>query len=229
MTFGNFIPLLLVISTFAVSLIFGLKSKTRFLYEIKYFGPALVFSWAIIIMLIIKFAGLQIITFNPEYLSGKYILQLPIEEWLFWPAVSFLAFSVYLFVKEKFSSNEKANFFLIIGLILLVIFALITWFSRAKVYPFFVFMLLSVYLGYTIFRNRFKYQLPPFMIALLISAIPFFILKAIFYNLPVENINPDYTFGVQIINVPVEDFGYFFLLLLMNITIYEYLRTRLFY
>jgi hypothetical protein len=32
--------------------------------------------------------------------------------------------------------------------------------------------------------------------------------------------------GISLINMPVEEFGYFFLLLLINTTIYEYLRER---
>jgi lycopene cyclase domain-containing protein len=87
-------------------------------------------------------------------------------------------------------------------------------------------MLLTIYLGYTIFRNRFKHHLTSFYLGFAIAVIPFFILKATLFTLPVIIADPNYMMGVSLVNMPVEEFGYFFLLILMNATIYEYLRER---
>jgi lycopene cyclase domain-containing protein len=85
---------------------------------------------------------------------------------------------------------------------------------------------LTIYLGYTIIRNRFKQHLTKFYIALIISFVPFFLFKGILNSLPVILYNNEYNMGIQMYGVPVEDFGYFFLLMLINITIFEYLRDN---
>jgi lycopene cyclase domain-containing protein len=116
-----------------------------------------------------------------------------------------------------------------VSLVLLVVFGVLAWFSRKQLYPFFTFFLLTVYFGYTIFRNRFKQHLTKFYLAFAISVIPFFILRTITTSLPVISFNAGHTAGVLLLNMPVEDFGYFFLLFLMNVTIYEYLKERKYY
>ena len=191
--------------------------------------PAIIFSGAIFVLLNIRFLEEEIIGFNPDYLLGKSFLNLPIEEWLFLIVMSLLSFSIYLLVKIKFADFEKPSVFIAVSLFLLVVFGFTAWFSRQKSFPFFLFFLLTIYLGYTIFRNRFKTHFTKFYIAYLISVIPYFLIKGILNTLPVIFYNDEYTLGIRLFSVPVEDFGYFFLLMLINITIFEYLRERSLY
>ena len=58
------------------------------------------------------------------------------------------------------------------------------------------------------------------------SLIPFFIINGILTSLPVVEYHPDHILNIRIFSIPVEDAGYFFLLLLMNTTIYENLREQ---
>jgi lycopene cyclase domain-containing protein len=191
--------------------------------------PAIIFSGAIFTILNIRFSEAGIISFNYNYLVGKNILYLPIEEWLFLLVISLLSFAIYQQVKIKFDHFEKPNLFLAISLVFIVVFGLVAWFSRTKPVTFFIFFLLTIYLSYTIFRNRFKQHITKFYIALIISVIPFFLFKGILNSLPVVLYNNEYNLGIQIYGVPVEDFGYFFLLMLINITIFEYLREKSLY
>ncbi len=229
MEFQNFWYSLILIVIAAVSLFLLVKKTNNFLSELKYMLPATIFSGTVLVMLNIRFLRNGIIIFNPAYLTGKNLLNLPIEEWFFLLVISLLSFAIYKQVKIKFEHFEKPNLFLAISLVLLVFFGLIAWFSREKPVTFFIFFLLSVYLGYTIFRNRFKQHLTKFYIALIISVVPFFLFKGILNSLPVVLYNNEYNLGIQIYGIPVEDFGYFFLLMLINITIFEYLRDRNFY
>lgn len=186
--------------------------------------PAIIFSGTVFIMLNIRFLKSGIISYNSAFLSGARLLNLPVEEWLFLLVISLLSFAIYQQVKIKFDNFEKPKSFLAVSLVLLVVFGLVAWFSRSKPVTFFILFLLTVYLGYTVFRNRFKQHITKFYIALLISVIPFFLFKGILNSLPVILYDNMYNLGIQIYGVPVEDFGYFFLLMLMNITIFEYLR-----
>jgi len=229
MEFQNFWYLIILIVTATVSIYLIVKKTNNFLVELKYMLPAIIFSGAIFTILNIRFSEAGIISFNYNYLVGKNILYLPIEEWLFLLVISLLSFAIYQQVKIKFDHFEKPNLFLAISLVFIVVFGLVAWFSRTKPVTFFIFFLLTVYLSYTIFRNRFKQHITKFYIALIISVIPFFLFKGILNSLPVVLYNNEYNLGIQIYGVPVEDFGYFFLLMLINITIFEYLRERSLY
>lgn len=188
--------------------------------------PAIIFTGAIFIMLKIRFLQSGVISFNENFLIGKKILSLPVEEWLFFLIISFFAFSVYILVNVKLENFEKPQLFFIVSILLLIGFALEAYFSRQKIVTFFIFFLLSIYFGYTLFRNRFKPHLTKFYISYFIVVIPFFLVKLVLNYLPVILYNNDFILGIRVVGVPVEQFANLFLLMLLNITIFEYLRDN---
>lgn len=226
MEFQNLGYLIALLVLLAVALAAILKLTHDLLFELKYILPALIFTTAILVMINTRLAELQILVFNPVYLTGTSIFSYPLEEWLFLPVVSLLSFAAYIFAKKQLTNFEKPNLFLVVSLILLLLFGLGTWFSKQKLYPFSILMLLTIYFGYTIFRNRFKHHLTSFYLGFSISVIPFFVLKATLFKLPVIIPDANFMLGISLFNMPVEEFAYFFLLLLINVTIYEYLRER---
>lgn len=229
MEFKQFSYLLLLALTFLGSLFIGFKYKTGFFSKLKYLIPAVLFSGAIFLIWDLRFDERAIWRFNPEFLIGVNILNLPIEEWLYFIAIPFLGVSVYEYAKQRFYSFERPNTFLSISLALFVLFGIIAYFSREKMYPFFTFFLTAIYLGYTIFRNRFKKHYTKFYITYFITLIPFLIISGVLTSLPVIEYNPVHYFGIHIYKIPLENFASLFLLLLMNLTIYEYLTERRIY
>ena len=226
MEFQNLGYLLVLLVLLAVALVIISKLTRDLLFELKYMLPAIIFTTAILAMINTRLAELQILLYNPNFLTGKSLLHFPVEEWLFLPVVSLLSFAAYIFAKTRLTSFEKPNVFVIVSLVLLFLTGAITWFSRQKLYPFSIFMLLTIYFGYTIFRNRFKNHLTSFYLGFTIAVIPFFILKATLFTLPAIIPDNNFMLGISLMNMPVEEFAYFFLLLLINTTIYEYLRER---
>jgi lycopene cyclase domain-containing protein len=116
-----------------------------------------------------------------------------------------------------------------VSLVLLVVFGLLAYFQREKLYTFFTFFLLAIYFGYTIFRNRFKPHYTKFYLAYFISIFPFLIVNGILTSLPVVEYNDTHNLAIRVFTIPIEDFAYFFLLFLMNVTIYEYLKKQRFF
>lgn len=226
MEFQNLGYLIVLLVLLAIALATISKLTHDLLFELKYMLPAVIFTTAILAMINTRLAELQIFVYNPIYLTGTNLVSYPIEEWLFLPVVSIFSFAAYIFAKKRITSFEKPNLFVIVSLVLLLIFGVATWFSRQKLYPFYIFMLLSIYFGYTIFRNRFKHRLTSFYLSFAIAVVPFFILKAMLFTLPVIIPDTNFMLGISLVNMPVEEFAYFFLLLLINTTIYEYLRER---
>lgn len=229
MEIKHFTFLFLLIIVGVVPLIFSFEKRIKFYLNQKYLIPAIIFSGAIFILWDIRFTELGIWSFNNDFITGVKILNLPIEEWLFFIIIPYSSVFIYEFLKIKFTRFEKPNIFLAISLVILLIFIVVAWFFRQKLYTFFTFFLLSVYFGYTIFRNRFKAHYTKFYLAYIISLVPYFILRVAFTSLPIITYNNAHLLSARILNVPLEDFGYFFLLLLMNITIFEYLKERRFY
>lgn len=212
-----------------ISLVFSFDKRIQFFRKLKYMLPAIIFTGAIFILWDIRFTQLNIWSFNPEFITGLTILNLPLSEWLFFLVVPWFSILIYETLKVRLQQFEKPNVFLVLSLVLLVVFGLITWFSRQRLFAFFTFFLLTVYFGYTIFRNRFKPYYTKFYLAFFISFVPFFIIRIVQTELPVIIYNSAHIIGSRIINVPIENLGYFFLLFLMNVTIFEYLKEKQFY
>lgn len=226
MEFKNFSYLLVLIGTFAIPILLGLKKQNPIFSNLKYLVPAMVFTGAIFIMWDMRFEQQAIWRFNSDFLLGINILNLPLEEWLYFIGVPFLGISIYEFVKHRFYTFERPNTFLAVSLFLFFLFGIVAYFSRQKLYPFFTFFLLAIYLGYTVFRSRFKKHYTKFYLAYFILLVPFILISGILTALPIIEYNPNHHFGILIYSIPIENFASLFLLLLMNITIYEYLKER---
>ncbi len=229
MEFKNFVTLILLLVVAFIPLLFGAANKKRIFLKLKYFIPAIIFTGAVFIIWDNRFTQIGIWSYNPEFFSGKEIFNLPWEKWLYYGIISWVSLFIYEWVKIKFSHFKFDNISLAISLVLLVVFGLIAFFSREKVYTFFTFFLLAIYFGYTLFRNRFKSHLTHFYITFLILLVPFFILSVIIVKLPAISYYSEHTLQFQILQIPVENLAGLFLLLFINITITEYLAERKFY
>jgi lycopene cyclase domain-containing protein len=226
MEFRNFTYLLLMLATLAGPLAFSFENQVQFYKKVKFLLPAILFSGVIFILWDLRFEELGIWSFNPDYVLGIYILNLPLEEWMFFFIIPYSCVFIYEVLNVKLAHFEKPTVFLAISLVLVVAFALVAYFARQKLYTFFTFFLLTIYFGYTIFRNRFKQHYTKFYLAWLISLVPFLIVNGILTALPVVEYDDMHNLGIRIFTIPVEDFFYFFLLLLMNVTIYEYMKNQ---
>ena len=226
MELRNFTYLLILAGTIAGPLVLSFEKQVQFYSKLKFLLPAILFSAAVFILWDLRFEELGIWSFNPEYITGIYIKNLPVEEWLFFIIIPYSCVFIYEVLNVKFPHFEKPNLFLGVSLILLVIFAIIAYTARQNIYTFFTCFLLTIYFGYTIFRNKFKPHYTKFYLTYIISLLPFLLVNGLLTGLPVVEYNDIHTLGIRIITIPIEDFMYLFLLLLINITIYEYMKKQ---
>ncbi|WP_163709954.1 lycopene cyclase domain-containing protein [Mangrovibacterium lignilyticum] len=219
----------LLLATLAIPLALSFDKKVHFYTNWRYVFPSIFITGLIFILWDIRFTKVGIWSFSPDYTLGFSCWGLPIEEWAFFIIIPYSCLFIYEVLKAYIPAFDKGNLFAAVSLGLLVIFAAICYFNRSHAYTFFNFLFLTVYLGYTVFRNRFKQHLTKFYLTFLIGLIPFLIINGVLTALPVVEYHPDHIMNIRFLSIPFEDFGYFFLILLMNCTIYETLKEGRFF
>lgn len=229
MEIKNLSYLLLLLVYLVIPLLLSTQNKIRFVFRLRYLLPASIFAGAIFIMWDMRFIEMGVWSFNSDFLTGIEWMKVPIEEWLSFLIIPLSSVYNYEWLKIKFEKFEQPNAFVIVSLVLFVISAVLAYSFRKNIFTFFTFFLTAIYMGYTVFRNRFKKHYTKFYMAYAITLIPFIIVSGILNKLPAVVYNSDHIVGLGIFGVPIEKLGFLFLLLLINTTIYEYLNERQYY
>ncbi len=221
--------LLLLLIYLVIPLILSFQKKVRFVFRMRYLLPATIFSGAIFLMMIWRFIEFGIWNFNNDYITGINWLNVPLEVWMSVIIIPFSAVYIYEWLKIKLATFEKANFFLAVSLVLLLAFAALAYLYSSALFSFFIFFLTAIYLGYTLFRNRFKIYLTKFYLTYLLMLVPFTIISFVMNLLPVISYDAVHVLPVAMLGIPLERFVYLYLIMLINFTIYEYIGERQFY
>lgn len=229
MDFQNYWLTLILLTILAFPLWYFLKDMRWFIDELKFMIPAIFISGTVYLIINFRLSELAVIQYNENFLIGKKLFWVPVEEWLFVVVFSLVLFAVYNRLKERYASLDHPNLFMVVALCITVILIVSAWLSKQKLYPFTIFALSAVYLGYTVFRNRFKHHLTKFFVTWFVLVIPLFLIRVFLFSMPVLIADNNFTSGINLINTPVEDLAFIFLLVLMNITVYEYIRERRFF
>ncbi|WP_430972416.1 lycopene cyclase domain-containing protein [Sunxiuqinia rutila] len=219
----------LLLGTLAIPLALSFDQKVRFWTKWKYLFPAILITAILFIYWDIQFTKAGIWSFNHDYVLGYFYKGLPLEEWLFFLIVPYACLFIYEVLKAYLQAYEFPRIFAALSLGLIVLFGLLSFFHQSQLYTFFNFLFAAVYLGYTIFRNRFRQHLSKFFFTYLITLIPFLLVNGALTAIPVVEYHSEHILNIRAFTIPVEDFGYLFLLLLMNTTIYETLKEQKYY
>ncbi|WP_346862393.1 lycopene cyclase domain-containing protein [uncultured Draconibacterium sp.] len=229
MEIKNLTYLLLLLIYLLIPLVLSTQKKVRFVFRLRYLLPASIFAGAIFVMWDMRFTELGIWSFNPDYITGIEPLNVPIEEWLSFLILPLSSVYIYEWFKIRLENFEQPGVFIILSLALLSISGVLAYSFRQNMFTFFTFFLTAIYLGYTVFRNRFKKHYTKFYLSYFVTLVPFIIVSGVLNKLPVIIYNSNHIMGAGFFGVPVEKLGFLFLLLLINVTIYEYLNERQYY
>ena len=161
--------------------------------------------------------------FNEVYLSGIYLLHLPIEEWLFFICIPYACVFTHLSILEinpNLSLSDKAS--KRITILLFTLFALVLVFNVDRAYTAvdMIFAIVTLALV-TIFNPK---LLNSFFLTFLFMLIPFFIVNGILTGTGIEgNIvwyNDAENLGIRLGTIPVEDSAYAFSMILLNLWLF---------
>ena len=163
--------------------------------------------------------------FNHAYLLGPEWLSLPLEEWLFFVTVPFACLFIYEVVLNYGNPGlwpvTGQRIAVVLGSVLIV---LGLGFPQ-QLYTTVTFNLAGALLLINGLWLKPSY-LTNFFITYLLHLIPFAVVNGVLTALPVVVYNNAENFGFRIGTIPVEDSIYSMLLLLMNVNLYEYLKSR---
>ena len=218
----NYLYLILNIGSIAIPLAFSFHPKLKFYKHWKSFFIATIISSTIFIVWDIFFTNNEVWGFNETYLLGINIINLPIEEWLFFLCIPYACiFTHYSLLKcyPNFGLNKKIS--KLIGLSLILLFLLIAILNTDRIYTFVNFVLASIALILVIaYRIELLSQ---YLITYLIIFIPFLLINGILTGSFIENevvwYNNNENLGIRLFTIPIEDTVYAFSLILIPLSI----------
>ena len=228
MATGKFTYLILLLLSLLGPLMLSFDKKVHYYRRWKFLFPAILRAAVLFILWDVIFTRTGIWGFNEKYIVGWQVWHLPVEEWFFFLVIPFNCLFVFdvivfYFPALKFPSNALNRMVLVVLAVLLLGLSL---YFRNQYYTFIVSLLTASYLLLILIFRRRIIWLAHFLAAYLIVLIPFSIVNGLLTSLPVVWYNPADNLGIRFLTIPVEDFIYLFLLLLMVTDFYKVLLQK---
>jgi len=218
------------IHLFAISYPLAQSFEHRLKYSTKwkYLFPGIAITAALFVVWDIIFTLNGVWGFNPNYTSGINLLFLPVEEWLFFISIPFASVFIYecvIYFLPKISTNNGFKYF---GISISLVALITAAYNPGKLYTFWCFLLSGAFMLWVSIKN--PRWLGIFFTTYFIHLIPFLLVNSVltgsFIEEPVVWYNNDHNLSIRIFTIPIEDTYYALLLLLMNISWYEYFKKR---
>ncbi|HSF53514.1 MAG TPA: lycopene cyclase domain-containing protein [Algoriphagus sp.] len=223
--------LYLGVMLFAISypLAQSFEHRIRFASQWYALFPALFISAALFIVWDYWFTQIGVWEFNSRYVLGIFYFDLPIEEWMFFFIVPFACVFIYevliyFFPKDIFQPYGKPFVYVMVPL--LIGFGLLhldKWYTSVN----FLVGAAVLLAHFLIFNDQY---LGRFLFAYLVHLIPLMLCNGILTGglteEPVVIYNNDENLGIRIWTVPIEDSIYSMTLFLLNISIFEKIRSQ---
>ncbi|MBR8535526.1 lycopene cyclase domain-containing protein [Carboxylicivirga sediminis] len=219
--------LIINIACIFIPLVASFYRRHAFVKEWRYFIPANLLVAFVFLVWDYYFTRMGVWGFNPDYLTGVYLLNLPLEEVLFFIAIPYACVFNYFAMRYLVNTNPLRSFQSAITLTLAMVFLLTAIGFYGRWYTSLTAALAGMYLLIAFYKRRdLSYVYLSYFIIL-----PFFflsngILTGSFIDEPIVWYNNAENLGLRMGTIPVEDSVYGFLLVLMNIDLYEWLKQR---
>ena len=213
----------------SVPLLVTFDKRLKFYRNWKYLFPAILGTMLIFVPWDAAKTSMGVWGFNPDHLQGIYLLNLPIEEWLFFIAIPYACMFTYhsfeYLIRKDYLGPAARPFTFILIILLLVVAA----FNPERWYTFITFVATAIFLTLHLFVFKSTY-LGRFYMMYFATLIPFFLvngaLTGMFTAEPVVWYDDTKNLAIRLGTIPIEDAVYGLFMLLLNTTIYEWLRSK---
>lgn len=217
--------LYLILFTVFFPLVLSFDRRVRFIRQWKYLFPAITIVATVFLVWDYYFTLWGVWGFNQEYLWGPHLANLPIEEVSFFIVVPFACVFLYEVFRHYLPQDYLAKPAPYISGLLIVLFvatAILNWGAYYTTVTFASTALLLFLVQYVLKVKWMGW----FYLGYLVSLVPFLVVNGILTALPVVWYNDAHNLGIRLYTIPLDDTVYCMLLLLGNITIYEFFRSR---
>ena len=219
--------LLINFLTVLFPVILSFDKKVSFYKNWKYIFPGLLITGALFLVWDYIFTLYDVWSFNPDYVVGLYLLNLPLEEILFFVTVPFACLFIYECLNYYVQRDLLKNASTAISISLFVLSGVMLLMHHNRVYTLITFALLFIFSGWMLLKR--PAYISRFYLAYFVSLIPFYIVNGLLTSIPVVMYNDAQNTGVRVGTIPLEDHFYMLALLLMNVWIYERIRPKAFH
>jgi lycopene cyclase domain-containing protein len=164
--------------------------------------------------------------FNSAYTLDIKIAQLPVEEWLFFMSVPFAVLFIWEIIEKRIGNPVSEKLKIIPKCLTLAFLPGFLFIWLGKVYTGLTLVslgiagLLEIILKVEVLSRKKSYPFFAIVIFLIL------IFNGYLTTRPVVLYNPAYQLDFRVITIPIEDFGYGFVLILLNIIIFEKLKEK---
>ncbi len=220
-----------------VPLIFSFHPRLQFYRHFKAFGIGTLIMMAVFIPWDIYFTSKDIWGFNPKYISGIYLFNLPIEEWLFFICIPFACTYTWHCMKVLAEKVPLQKFFHASAWIAAIVCLLTAAAFAGRWYTFTAHLVCGLFLLYHLIFLKSGY-LSRFMFVFTLLLVPFIITNGIltgiqFWIYDLLNLQPEevgekivwynnaHNLGIRIFSMPIDDISYGLAMLLLVVTVYE--------
>lgn len=221
----NWLYLALNLGSLAIPLAFSFEPKVAFYKKWKFLWPAIVIMAAIFLIWDAWFTAEGIWEFNHHYVLGIDIVNMPFEEWMFFICIPYACVFTHEALKHYIPTTwfDNKGQKITLPLAMICLFTGLTHYDH--LYTAVTFIPLGILLLFLHFGHKPDFT-GRFFFTYLITVIPFLLVNGFLTAMPVLIYNDNENLGIRVGTIPLDDFFYWMLLFLGNITIYEYLKNR---
>lgn len=210
-----------------VPLLFSFHPALRFDRGWRSFFTANLLVAAGFILWDMLFTHLGVWGFNPRYLTGIFVNNLPLEELLFFICIPYASVFTYHCLRQPFARFKLPTRTITLVLALVLLFTAVL--ALPRLYTSVTFALLAFLLLY-LYRYAKPNWLRHFYLSYLVILLPFVIVNGIltgsWIDEPVVWYNNAENLGIRLLTIPLEDVFYGMLMLLLNTWLYERFENR---
>jgi lycopene cyclase domain-containing protein len=215
---------LINILTVFFPVILSFDKKVAFYKNWNNIFPGLFITGALFLVWDYIFTLYDVWSFNPDYVVGLYVLNLPIEEILFFITVPFACLFIYECLNNYIKKDLLKNASTVISGLLVALSGMMLLLYSDRVYTLITFALLIIFSAWMLVKK--PAYLSRFYLAYLVSLVPFYIVNGLLTSIPVVMYNDAQNIGIRVGTIPFEDHFYMLAMLLMNVWIFERYKNK---
>lgn len=227
-TMREYTYLLINIGTILIPLIYSFHPKLNFYKRWTAALSSITIVGTLFVCWDIYYTHLSVWGFNPDYLIGITIFNLPIEELLFFITIPYACLFTYHCFQKLIPQKKWVNpkYVSAIWSLILIIFGL---FFIEKLYTSVTFISLAITLLTFQFITN-ENWIARIYLTLTALIMPFIIVNGILTGTGIESevvwYNPKEIIGIRVLTIPIEDFCYGSLLIILNVFSLERLTKK---